>query len=58
MLGKTKGRRRRGHQRMRRLDGITDAMGVNLGKLEEMVRPERPGVLQYMGSQSWTRLGH
>ena len=38
MLGKIKGRRRRGHQRMRRLDGITDAMNMNLGKLQEMVR--------------------
>ena len=38
MLGKIKGRRRRGHQRMRRLDGITDAMDMNLGKLQEMVR--------------------
>ena len=38
MLGKIKGRRRRGHQRTRWLDGITDAMNVNLGKLQEMVR--------------------
>ena len=38
ILGKTEGRRRRGHQRMRRLDGITDAMDMNLGKLREMVR--------------------
>jgi len=38
MLGKTEGRRRRGHQRMRWLDGITDAMNMNLGKLQEMVR--------------------
>ena len=38
MLGKTEGRRRRGWQRMRRLDGIADSMGVNLGKLGEMVR--------------------
>ena len=38
MLGKIKGRRRRGLQRMRWLDGITDAMNMNLGKLWKMVR--------------------
>ena len=37
-LGKIEGRRRRGYQRMRWLDGITDAMNMNLGKLQEMVR--------------------
>ena len=37
MLEKTEGRRR-GHQRMRWLDGIADAMNVNLGKLQKMVR--------------------
>ena len=38
MLGKIEGRRRRGRQRTRWLDGITDAMNVNLGKLQETVR--------------------
>ena len=54
MLGKIESRRRRGCQRMRQLDGITNAIYMNLGKLWELVR-ERPGVLQSMGSQ---RVGH
>ena len=37
MLGKIEGRRRRGRQRMRLLDGITDSMDMNLSKLQEMV---------------------
>ena len=41
MLGNIKGRRRRGCQRMRWLDGITDAVNMNLGKLREMVRDRR-----------------
>ena len=38
MLGKIEGRRRRGQQRMTRLDGIKDSMAMNLGNLWEMVR--------------------
>ena len=38
MLGKIEGRRRRGQQRMRWLEGITDSKVMNLGKLQEMVR--------------------
>ena len=38
ILGKIEGRRKRGHQRMKWLDGITNAMNMNLGKLWKMVR--------------------
>ena len=48
MLGKTEGRRRRGQQRMRWLDGINDSMGVNLSELQELV----------MDSKAWRAVIH
>ena len=51
MLRKTEGRRSRGQQRMRWLDGITDSMDMSLSKLRELWCTKKPGVLQSMGSQ-------
>ena len=58
MLGKIEGRRIRRHQRMRWLDGITDMMNTNLGKLWEMVRErEAWHAAIHRVTKSWTQLG-
>ena len=57
MLGKIEGKRRKGWQRMRRLNRITDSMGMNLSKLQEIVEDRGAWCVEVHGVvESWTRL--
>ena len=53
MLGKTEGRRRRGSQRMRWLDGLTDSKDMSLSKLQEMVKDRDTWCTEVHGNAEW-----
>ena len=59
MLGKTEGRRRRGRQRVRQLDGITDSMDLSLSELQEIVKDREVWHANIHGvTKSWTQLSN
>ena len=58
MLGKTEGKRRRGWQRMRWLDSITDSMNMNLSKLQKTVKMREAHAVPHRVTKSWSQLNN